>query len=378
MKWNDLMDDLRESPLRSFLMFLQLFAAVCLVTLAVTQSFHINHYKEVLTGLSKYEQLYFLRDRTDNVIFHTNIMGSPDAIPRMSRLYTYLTNHPGFESYSFYHTEEQAEREGETEELSLLHVNENFWNLYRLNTEHGGSVFEGENQRDGAYTPVVLGSALKERYRVGDVIQEKYLVRDFLEKGLFYLNPGASSEVYSLDSVVVLPIRLTPSSDFSEYDMAINSTAIATGDPAVFDEIQQKSNELRLFTFTFESYSRQLQNIVEESRFETELTVTILTLLLCLSSLGMVAGILEYITSHQREFMIHILCGATRGAVLLRVLSQVMLFLLLSNLLALLIWRSPGAFLITLLFSAALGAAVSVVPCVRLMKLDLNAALRKE
>lgn len=199
-----------------------------------------------------------------------------------------------------------------------------------------------------------------------------------MKEGSFYLNPKASNEIISLDESILCPVNIHANSDFSDLDMAINSTVILTDKDTVFQEIQNKSYELGLFTFAFESFSDQLENITEENEFFIELATTILILLLSVSVLGLVSSILEYIDCHKREFLIHIMYGATMKDILIRILSQVFIPLAISILISFAIGKDLRIFLLTTLFILVLGMVISFVPCIRLIHLDLNSAIRKE
>ncbi len=374
MRWHFIWDDLKEKPLHYLGMFLQLLAATLLFTIIFLLLFHMQEYKQKIEALNHYEQLYYLKDITDEAYFETNIFSNPDAGNRMYQLYNYIMQNPGFQAYTFYQYQENLQ--GNASPTTFFYADTSFWNTFRLEAEGGYNLFSNNTPR--GYLPVILGHHFKQTYQIGDIINDKYEVMDYLKEGSFYLNPKASSEIISLDESILCPVNIHANSDFSDLDMAINSTVILTNKDTVFQEIQNKSYELGLFTFAFESFSDQLENITEANEFFIELATTILILLLSVSVLGLVSSILEYIDCHKREFLIHIMYGATMKDILIRILSQVFIPLAISILISFAIGKDLRIFLLTTLFILVLGMVISFVPCIRLIHLDLNSAIRKE
>lgn len=379
MKRKYLLEDLMETPVRTGVLFLQILVATVLFSLAIGRSFHQTEYKTIVNSLGDKHGMYYLLDRTDNTVLDEEVINNPSAQPKLLEFYQYLME-GDVKTMSFYSMPVLEHTGDENSIVQILHVNERFWELYELKTEQGVSLFSlNGSKKDGdGRLPVVLGSAYASRCQVGDRFSEQFFVKAFLKPGQFYINPSASPDILPLDAVAICPIVIPPGAPGGEYAPAILSSVVFTDRTEVMNEIVKKSNDLGLFTLSYRSYAQQLENIMEDLRFQVELSSFVLAALVSLSALGLVSAIMEFIESHKREFTIHLLCGASRREIFLRVLCPVGVFLLLSNLFSLLLFRSGPVFLYTALFSLGLGGLISILPCVKLGKMDFNAALRKE
>jgi hypothetical protein len=174
----------------------------------------------------------------------------------------------------------------------LLKIDNEFQNVFKLNVAKG-RIFSDEDFRDtGDEIPLILGYDFQKYYNVGDVITDddgqRYRVVGFLEKLSFYLNPARDSLIHWLDKAFITPLQ-PDKFDAWEYYSAISYTFVITNNTSNLQTIQEKSNELGLFTFEFRSFRDQLQNLIGINRFKVMVTGFIMTIILIFAIISFIS-----------------------------------------------------------------------------------------
>lgn len=375
--------------MRNFILFVQIAATLVLFSFVVSIALNVNSYRDKLNKIIEGEEIYFSRDMTDQSRFDEMIV-NPESSERMRGLYLFMKQNPSFATYTaeaqhlMWLTDDSldsslaVQAEGAVKGYNLLKIDGKFLDIYRLKCAEG-SLFAKEDFITGEeVTPLLLGSDLRRFYQLNDVINDdkgaRYRVTGFLEKSSFFLQPGKSGEIYSLDNWFIIPVR--PDLD-GDYDSAIMSTNIITDDPSHLQEIQQKSSELGLYTLEFRSFSEQMLRIEEDYRLQIKIIGLMLSMVLIFSIIGLISNLVQFINTHTKEFAIHLLCGGQVASIIQRILIHIFLLITVADVIVLAIHRIGLASLLTIAFSLVIGLLIALYPAVMLSTMGINNLLRR-
>jgi len=273
-------------------MFVQFVVSMMIFALALNQLLSINTFRRTLESLNSYKNIYLMRDVTQDDYFNENIIGAEDGMDRLEKLYGFLHDEEILYTFSQYESliysnmfrektlAEEVSPGGEYIYFQGLHVDANFLSLFGIEAELGRLFEERDYVSDDEKVSVVLGAAYQPFLQVGDMFGDNMQVVGFLPKEAFYIAPKSSGEVLFLEKVVLLPINMNLDVDVTDYDVAINSTAIITENRADLDKLQAYSDQLGLYTWRFVSYKTQLDAIVNETMRIIQIVAVLLALIL--------------------------------------------------------------------------------------------------
>lgn len=366
------LSDVRRNPVAFFLFFVQMLvvlflAAQMTVTIADTKA-----YSAQLKQLGNLEQMYLLRNRTDEAKLD-ELLQTPGTGEKLYHFYQYLHTSETFRAYSCY---DYSIYLGNYQHLPALYVSDEFLEMFQLSIAQGREL-DAADFRWSETIPVLLGSSFAGKHQIGEALGADYVVAGFLETGSFYLNPKATNAFLSLDEMAVVPIRFNPQSEQGDLYMALEQTTILTNCPQSLAAIQEKAVEAELFTYHFDSFATQLTAILEEAKQMTQLELTISGLILLFCLLNVVMALLHYLETHRREFAIHLLCGATKGALFARLFWQVAVLLMLCQLIVTIWFRSWLVFGTLSICNLLNCACVLAAPAIRLLHRDVNDILKR-
>jgi len=331
-----------------------------------------------------------------------------DSIERQSKLYKFMKENPSFkaytaiDSYSMYLPDANIDSSfadpdnpDNPDSYFLLKIDNEFQNVFKLKCAKG-RLFSDEDFKDtGDEIPLLLGYDFQKYYNVGDVItdyrNQRYKVVGFLEKSSFYINPLRSNQIYWLDRAFVVPIQPNKIEETSEYDSAICSTFIITDDPANLQAIQEKSNELGLHTFSFESFTEILEAELEIYRYIILVIGIITAVILFFAIAGFILTLIQFIKNHKEEFEKHLLGGGGIGSIVMRIVIQVLFVILLADIVVAVIYMllsrfavppifynvTPGYVVaLTILASLVIGLIITVYPVIMLYRIKKSSILK--
>ena len=374
------------------LKLMQIIAVLFIIVSALNQRIASNDYKQKLTALGNLNNIFVINDVTDNDICISRLT-QEDSVERLSELYEFIVRHDNIISYTHYvnniaianpalkdlaNTSISAQNNSSVDFclFNSVFVMPNFVDFFSLEASSGRMFNENEYSQKEQLTPIVMGHDFSPFYNIGDVIDEEYRVVGFLEKGIFYLNPLASNDVNNLDKTIVFPLILNDKSDFSEYDMAICKTFLITEAEASLQEIAQKSNDLKLYDFEFQSFKDRLDYIIAEAKTLIDVYIFISSMIMFFCATAIVSNMLHFVQSHKREFAIHLMCGAKMSDFALRVFLQLFfLFAIAMGIIAIFVHDKTNLQYLTA-FSLASLALISVVPMSSVATQKINDLLR--
>ena len=387
------LEDIWDRRFNHFILFVQVLAALVLVSFIFLIYLNVNSFYSKLNEIMKEqnEEIYINRE-IDNVEKINEINFAQDSIERQGELYKFIKNNSSFKTYtadmqssmwlsdsildnSFIVNPRYAPNA-----YFLLKIDEDFQSIFKLKCVKGRIFSTGDFKDTGRQNPLLLGYDFQKFYDLDDIIYDDesqcYRVVGFLEKSSFYLNPSRGSLIYLLDKAFVIPLQ----SDKFEawgYCSAINSTFIITDNPENLQIIQEKSNELGLYTFESISFTDQLQYLLEANRFEVLTIGFIMTTTLIFSIIGFISNLIQFINTHTKEFAIHLLCGGRVISIIQRVLIQVFIIIFLSDIIVIAIHRFSMTTFLTIVSSLFICLIIMVYPIVMLSRTQINNILRR-
>lgn len=384
-------EDILDNRARHAVLFIQI--AVALVVFGFTTSLVLNalDFRNRVFAVIHDQEIYLTRDITDPARLDREVYGAADGPERLSALYAFMKNDTAFKTYTA-DAQHFLWLSGDAPDSSfavivsesqrghrLLQIDQGFLDVFQLECSHG-TLFTGEHFTtvDSADTiPLVLGHSYRKVYSLNDVITGtagiRFQVIGFLKPSSFYLDPGKEGRVRILDEWFITPV----SDRVGNRDSAVCSTFIITDDPSQLDRIQRRSTELGLYTFEFRSFSSQLDHIRSESELQLKLIGLILGVMLMFSMIGMVSNLIQFITTHTREFAIHLLCGGRVTSIIQRITAQVLFLIVTADAIVIAIHRITPVTLITVAFSLFVAFAIVVFPAFWLSSAGINNLLRR-
>jgi len=368
-------------------------------------SLDINSYKNKLNEIvqGQEEEIYLSCDVTSDRKFEQLIYAS-DSIERQSELYKFMKENPSFkaytadDSYSMWLPDASIDSsfadEYNPNHYFLLKIDNEFQNVFKLKCIKGRLFSDKDFEDTGNEIPLLLGYDFQKYYDVGDVITDyigqRYKVIGFLEKSSFYVSPLRGNQIYWLDKAFIEPIQPHRLEEWDYYS-AIASTFIVTDNPVNLQAIQEKSNELRLHTFSFESFTERLESELEVYRY-TILVIGIITaVVLFFAIAGFILNLIQFIKNHKEEFEKHLLGGGGMSPIVMRIVIQVLFIILLADIIVavmyMLLSRSeappifynvtPGYVIaLTILASLVIGLIIIVYPIVMLYRIKKSSVLK--
>lgn len=293
-----------------------------------------------MDSLKNIAGMYIVRDHTAENVIRERFSES-DIDERFVGFYEYLSNSKEFAFCSYLYKPTQiSENKNEgaacsttsdgAKIYSLIYVNEQFPNIFRL-TCNEGRLFSQKDYLDGGKTeliPVVMGYSYQSDYKLGDTINGEYVIIGFLSKGNFYLAPGKTNNVLYLDDAIIAPLRASIVTSFSNADSVITSGTIITHQKKNLEQIRQVAISMRIYDdMEFISYSDQLSNIIRDTMSEVLLLICGFAMVLVLCIICAITTILNNIDMRQHELTIHLLCGACVKDIICRMDLQILIMI---------------------------------------------------
>lgn len=386
-------EDIVHNKSRSFVFFLQITLSLMLFSFMLTHSFDLQKLIKKITMTNEYKNAYLMFDISDMDKFFNETIYEDDVAERMDNFYLWLTENKHFKSYAFSY-EDLILKDNRLDDslvsftydltgdkcYSGLICNEDFINFFDFRLSKGRLFNTGDYSDTSNIIPVIAGYDYSKYFNLGDVIDSEYRIIGFFEKDSRYYDIKACGDLLSLDKSIVMPFQREKAlqhDNLGLYDSIINKTVIITEDERVLDDIQKKSSELGLYTYSFRSVEEQLGYIKESSGEWVLSLFTFCMIILFFCIIGMICNMLQMLNNYIRELGIHILCGASKFSIVIRLFYQVFFLTLLPNIIILFIHGFSSNLLISVLLSVLLSTLVILVPFIRLMKTDMNTILRR-
>jgi len=349
------------------------------------------------------EEIYLSIDISSREKFD-EITYARDSIKRQNELYKFMKENPSFKTYTAVDTYSMWLSDSNLDnsftrgplydpnDYFLLKIDEEFQSVYKLKCAKGRLFSANDFKDTGNEIPLLLGYDFQKYYNLDDKIYDDggqcYRVVGFLEKSSFYINPLRGEEISWLNRAFIIPLQPDKFEEW-DYNSAIYSTFIITDDPENLRAIQEKSNELNLYTFEFRSFTEQLQMRLEGYHYSILIIGFITAAILFFAVTGFILNLIQFIKTHTKEFENHLLSGGRIMPIILRILIQVFIIIFLSGIIVAVIhklleiiavpyfYRPTPVTLLTILASLLIGLVIVIYPMVMLSRIQKNSILKR-
>jgi len=157
-------------------------------------------------------------------------------------------------------------------------------------------------------TPVVVGSDLQQRFKLGDKFSlydsdKEYLVIGVLERNVMLLSQGAGGNGMNLNGVFKINnSAIIEAADEIDPMFSQHSALIKTDYP---EEVFKSLGDIS-YIFTFEELA---QRAYEDNRFLTEMQTTLFMLMMVVCIAGVSSGNLLSALSSKKQYAVYFMCG---------------------------------------------------------------------
>lgn len=250
--------------------------------------------------------------------------------------------------------------------FSTLRISGNFFDFFNL--EAGRENIKLAQLFDDyggeGVIPAVLGNDFREVYAEGELFADDggkvYRVAGFLKADAVYAAPFESGDAIRLNRFILVPRLAEGPEEGIGYITELVGTYFVADSVGIMEEIMEKAVSLQLPPMEYRSLSEQLALAAKERKNEAITMGAVLFLVFSFAAAGMTSYMIRNLRLRMREFAIHMLCGAQRKGILLRIILQLAIMLFLANLSAAAVFQrleiTIGLLMISLLYGAGIAA----------------------
>lgn len=365
-------------------MLIQVGVSLFLITLLLGMYDDVASYEERLKGINSYENVYISSSiGSDDGIMNTSSVEKLKVVDNMKKLYTFMLDNPEFDAFTFLQYDlsfENITLRGTDTINNAFFISPQFTDFHKLSCVEGRFFTDQDYESVEKEIPIIMGYNYREDYNLNDKLsydEDVYRIVGFLDKNQHYFDVKLSNgELYSLDNKIVLPIQVNKL-DFAFLHMIINKACIFTDDKSDLIEIQEKSNSLGLFTFEFESYKERLDYYKKEGQLVANYLIFIILSIIIFSVITCISNLLAMVDRSMKEYVIHMLCGATINNIIQRIVSQIMIIMILANVAVFIINGFNAISVITFIISILIGVIILFIPIRKIKRAQISTLLRR-
>lgn len=234
-------------------------------------------------------------------------------------------------------------------EAEVIRTNENFFQFFEISISeketnwetYFKTYFESEEEWKKKTKPAIVGAAYRKDYKLGDCITsdsgERFLIKGFLKKNQSYALPTQSKEMVSLNRALIIPVNIDKNEVYS-IQAYIKYCLYITKGRETLSDIEQVNREEKLNDGYFCSYRKQLVNVKRDTIEGILQYGTFGVILFVFSIIGFLGMLIQLMMECEKEYAVHLLCGAQIKDILLRLLFQIGLLLLCGDILCFIVF----------------------------------------
>lgn len=364
-----IINDIRKNKVYFSWNIIQISIVCVLLSIILQSAFEYRDVKDKFDKITKQSEIYMFRDETTDEKFE-ELLNDENKLHQLAELYDSVQKRVeasrgdilSFTANSnkrFYMSEELAKNiakiwrvpEETRDSLDMISVSENFFQIFQLKLE--GDLDQFKKKSEGKI-PVILGSSFRKMYQLHDVIYDSnhlaYEIAGFLEEGSYYIAPGERREPVYLDQVILKLSEIDPEDSVDLLDYFVTTYYIIKDDNFM-ENVVEKSRDKDLMDLSINNFSFQMDAITEDIKDEMILNGSIMVILFIFCLIAMTGNVLQFISDAKREFAIHMMCGANKGAIIFRIIMQMWCIYVSSAVFVLLIKKASKTTFMSLAFS---------------------------
>ncbi|GGN94027.1 ABC transporter permease [Saccharibacillus kuerlensis] len=350
----------------------------------------MNKMNHEIQRLNETKEIYGLVNFTGSM--QQNLLFQDDTyITELSQIYDSIYANDEVESFSLYSSTFNFEKSsfGNSEFLytseanvfiPFLYTNDLFFEYFNLELTEGRNFTVEDYQKKSPVIPVLIGSDLTFKYKLGDILSplgsQQYQVVGILKKNSSYIDIMATRDFKNLDQMILLPLNKNELLSAADYDSVIMRAYIATDDKSVLSNIVNQANELVNYSFAFKSMLYQSKFVAQDKEKSLQIQILLSSLILIFTFVTVTVSYLQFIEKHIYEFGVHLLSGATHKDLALRLGGQFLILLVLSNLITNSLFGGFSNLYISVIVSMLLAIIFLTIPVLRLNRMTTTSMLK--
>ncbi|MCQ4087505.1 ABC transporter permease [Saccharibacillus sp. JS10] len=384
------LNDLWRSKGTSFILLLESLMLLIIVNLVIYSAQDMNQMKSEINRLNQSENIYGFVDFTSDEQYN-KLLSDDRYRSRLSQLYDEIYENDQVKAFPLYtsqlnfekHTFGDSASYTTTEKnvlVPFLYTNDLFFDYFNIGLAEGRSFSNEDYNEDSSVIPVLIGSDLAAKFKVGDQItpsgNTQYEVIGVLKKESSYIDIMATREFQSLDRMIVMPLNKNNIASAGNYSGVIPRAYIATDNEAHLSKIVKRADELDTFSFAFKSMLYQSKFVAQDKTKSLQTQILLSSLILVFTFVTVTVSYLQFIEKHTYEFGVHILSGATIKDLMLRLISQFALLQIISVIIVSSLPQPLANPIASLGVSVLLLFVFLIIPLLRLNKMPMTSMLR--
>lgn len=362
-------NDIRKNKVYFSWNIIQISIVCVLLSIILQSAFEYRDVKDKFDKITEQSEIYMFRDETTDEKFD-ELLNDENKLQELAELYDSVQKRVedprgdilSFTANSnkrFYMSEELAKDiaqiwkvpEETRDSLEMISVSENFFQIFQLKPE--GDLEQFKKKSEGKI-PVVLGSSFQKIYQLHDIIYDSnhqaYEIGGFLEEGSYYIAPGERREPVYLDQVILKLSEIDPEDSVDLLDYFVTTYYIIK-DNDFMENVIEQSRDKDLMDLSINNFSFQMDAITGDIKDEMILNGSIMVILFIFCLIAMTGNVLQFISDAKREFAVHMMCGADKGAIIFRIIMQMWCIYISSAVFVILIKKASKTAFMSLAFS---------------------------
>lgn len=373
-------NDIRKNKVYFSWNIIQISIVCVLLSIILQSAFEYRDVKDKFDKITEQSEIYMFRDETTDEKFD-ELLNDENKLQELAKLYDSVQKRVedprgdilSFTANSnkrFYMSEELAKDiaqiwkvpEENRDSLDMISVSENFFQIFQLKPE--GDMDQFKKKSEGKI-PVVLGSSFQKIYQLHDVIYDSnhqaYEIEGFLEEGAYYIAPGERREPVYLDQVILKLSEIDPEDSVDLLDYFVTTYYIIK-DKDFMENVVEQSRDKDLMDLSINNFSFQMDAITGDIKDEMILNGSIMVILFIFCLIAMTGNVLQFISDAKREFAVHMMCGADKGAIIFRIIMQMWCIYISSAVFVILIKKASKTAFMSLAFSGSYILLLCLLP----------------
>lgn len=355
-------EDIIRRPFIFFIIIIQIVVATMILSTGLCWNIKTMDTVSRTKNMFKGKEVYQLSENTDKNYLENSI-NKADGMDRMYELYTFLRESSDFsicakrntsiyikdfvDNDRFYKHNSDDKKyldnpytniEGRFSNVYGVYVDEGYMKEFPLEVSKG-RTFEKQDY-SAEVMPVILGAGYEGIYNIGDTFEyfdyinlkvSKIEVVGILKSNTYIFETGTTILV---DDYVICPYQNITTSNANKlmYSTWIENCLIVTNDKEKsLEEIGEKSTDLELYNFKLSSCKGITTKIVESMNEEAGKSISLSVSIFLFVSIGIIAVQLNSIKNRQKEFGIHLLSGARKRDIGVRILLSISVYVILGT-----------------------------------------------
>ncbi|MCI8364727.1 MAG: hypothetical protein HFG34_07230 [Eubacterium sp.] len=373
-------NDIRKNKVYFSWNVIQISIVCVLLSIILQSAFEYRDVKDKFDKITEQSEIYMFRDETTDEKFE-ELLNDENKLHGLAELYDTvqksvkasqgdILSFTANSNKRFYMSDELAKDiaqiwkvpEETRDSLDMISVSENFFQIFQLKIE--GDLDQFKKKAEGKI-PVIVGNSFHKMYQLHDVIYDSnhlaYEIAGFLEEGSYYIAPGESREPVYLDQVILKLSEIDPEDSVDLLDYFVTTYYIIK-DNDFMENVVEQSRDKDLMDLSMNNFSFQMDAITEDIKDEMILNGSIMVILFIFCLIAMTGNILQFISDAKREFAVHMMCGANKGAIVFRIIMQMWCIYISSAVFVILIKKASKTTFMSLAFSGVYILLLCLLP----------------